>query len=292
MKTPMSLLPIALEAVDVASELVRSRPPGALTAKGDRDMASEVDFAVERAVRAFLDERTPAIGFLGEEEGPTGSQAEPLWTLDPVDGTANLIHGVPLCGISLGLIHEGRPVLGVIDLPFLGSRYSAVEQHGAFVGRRRLHASQTTNLRDAIVTIGDYAVGPHAQDTNRLQLAVTEQLAARALRVRMLGSAAIDLAWVAEGRLDASITLANNPWDMAAGVILAREAGALVVDKDGSPHTFDSPATVAVGPLLLDEITDLIRHASSRTVAVAVRMGSRRAADGCRDEPNRRERDV
>ena len=273
MKPPLSLLPIALEAVDVANELVRSRPPGAVTSKGDRDMATEVDLAVERTVRSFLEKKTPTIGFLGEEEGPTGSQDEPLWTLDPVDGTANFAHGLPLCGISLGLIHNGRPVLGVIDLPFLGSRYSAVERHGAFVDQRRLHARHTTKLQDAIIAVGDYAVGPDATANNRLQLAITEQLAARALRVRMLGSAAIDLAWVAEGRLDASIALSNTPWDMAAGVILAREAGARVVDKDSSPHTFESAATVAAGPQLLDEITDLLRQVDTGLIGTT-------AADG------------
>ena len=90
-------------------------------------------------------------------------------------------------------MHDGRPVLGVIDLPLLGSRYSAVEGHGAFVGQRRLRVSRATKLRDAIVAVGDYDVGPDAEANNRLQLAITEQLAARALRVRMLGSAAIDL---------------------------------------------------------------------------------------------------
>jgi myo-inositol-1(or 4)-monophosphatase len=259
MSIPASLLPIAFDAMDIASELVRTRSPGVLTSKGDRDMVSEVDLAVERAIRAFLYEKTPNIGFLGEEEGATGGETEPLWTLDPVDGTANLVHGVPLCAVSLGLIHQRRPVLGVIDLPFLGSRYSAVEDQGAYCDGRKLRTSETSSLRDAIVSIGDYAVGSDAERRNRLRLAVTAQLAARALRVRMLGSAAIDLAWLAEGRLDASITFVNNPWDMTAGVILAREAGAQVIDRDGSQYTFDSTATIAVAPSLLDEITDLIQ---------------------------------
>jgi len=222
-------------------------------------MASEVDLAVERAVRAFLHEKTPDIGFLGEEEGEFDGDTEPVWTLDPIDGTANLIHGVPLCAVSLGLIHQGRPVLGVIDLAFLGQRYSAVESEGAYVDGLSLRVSQTAGLRDAIVAIGDYAVGPDAGYRNRLRLAVTERLAARVLRVRMLGSAAIDLAWVAEGRLDASITLVNNPWDMAAGVIVAREAGAEVVDRDGTQYTYDSGATIAATPALLGEILGLVQ---------------------------------
>jgi myo-inositol-1(or 4)-monophosphatase len=254
-----SLLPVALEAVTLAGDLIRARRPGTLTAKGDRDMASELDYAVERAVRAHLRERTPGVAILGEEEGITGEfDGELLWTLDPIDGTANLVHGMPLTGVSLGLMRRDRPVLGVIDLPFLDARYHAVEHTGAYVGSRRIDASRTTSLRDAIVAVGDYAVGADADDKNHLRLALSEHLAGRVQRVRMLGSAAIDLAWVAEGKLDASMTMSNKPWDTAAGVIIAREAGAVVIDQDGSDHTSASTATIAAAPGVAEELLALL----------------------------------
>jgi myo-inositol-1(or 4)-monophosphatase len=257
--SPGALLPAAIEAAAIAHSLIRSRLPGPLTAKGDRDMASELDFAVERAVRAHLRERTPGVAILGEEEGVSGDpDSELLWALDPIDGTANLVHGMPLTGVSLGLLYDGRPVLGVIDLPFLDARYWAVEHAGAYVGDRRIAASRTTGLRDAVVAIGDYAVGVGADEKNRLRLALTEHLAGRAQRVRMLGSAAIDLAWVAEGKLDASMTLSNKPWDTAAGVVIAREAGAVVIDQDGSDHTSSSAATIAAAPGVVEELGALI----------------------------------
>ncbi|MEU8804492.1 inositol monophosphatase family protein [Spirillospora sp. NPDC048819] len=260
---PAALLPVALRAAEIASELVRTRVPGLLTAKGDRDMASEVDYAVERAVRDHLKKRTPDIAILGEEEGITGdTTGELLWAIDPVDGTANFVRNIPLCGFSLGLIEKGRPVVGVIDLPFLGTRYHAAQHTGAYLGDRRIQASMTTDLKDAIVAIGDYAVGENAEAKNRRRIALTEHLAANVQRVRMLGSAAIDLAWVAEGRLDASITLSNKPWDMAAGVIIAREAGAKVTDQDGSDHASTSAATVATTPALADDIRSLISTTS------------------------------
>ena len=256
---PGALLPAALEAVAIANDLIRSRLPGPLTAKGDRDMATELDFAVERAVRAHLRERTPGVAILGEEEGVSGDpDSELLWALDPIDGTANLVHGMPLTGVSLGLLHEGRPILGVIDLPFLDARYWAVEHAGAYVGDRRIAASRTASLRDAVVAIGDYAVGAGADEKNHLRLALTERLAGRAQRVRMLGSAAIDLAWVAEGKLDASMTMSNTPWDTAAGVIIAREAGAVVIDQDGSDHTSSSAATIAAAPGVAEELLALV----------------------------------
>jgi myo-inositol-1(or 4)-monophosphatase len=256
---PGSLLPVALEAAALASDLVRTRVPGLLTAKGDRDMASEVDYAVERAVRELLHDKTPSIAILGEEEGVTGSDhAELTWAIDPVDGTANFVRGIPLCGISIGLIHRNRPILGVIDLPFLGTRYSAVEHTGAYLGDRRLHTSMTGDLRDAIVAIGDYAIGDNAAAKNELRIALTERLAANVQRVRMFGTAAVDLVWLAEGKIDASITLSNKPWDMAAGVVIAREAGARVTDKDGTDHMVSSTATIAVAPGLADEVVALV----------------------------------
>jgi myo-inositol-1(or 4)-monophosphatase len=265
---PGSLLPVAQEAVALASDLVRTRMPGLLTAKGDRDMATEVDYAVERAVRDFLRDKTPDVAFLGEEEGTSGAgNAELMWALDPIDGTANFVHGIPLCGISLGLIHRSQPVIGVIDLPFLGTRYSAAQHTGAYVGDRRIQASMTTNLTDAIVSIGDYAVGEDAQEKNRLRLALNKRLAEQVQRVRMLGSAATDLAWVAEGKLDASLTLSNKPWDTAAGVLLAREAGAVVIDKDGTDHTLNSAATIAAAPGIANQITALIADARAELAA-------------------------
>jgi myo-inositol-1(or 4)-monophosphatase len=261
---PGWLLPVAQEAVALAGDMVRTRMPGLLTAKGDRDMATEVDYEVERAIRDFLRDRTPDVAFLGEEEGPSGAEnTELLWALDPVDGTVNFVHGIPLCAISLGLIHRTRPVVGAIDLPFLGVRYSAAEHTGVYAGDRRIHASTTTSLNGAIVAMGDYAVGEGALEKNRLRFLLHRRLAEQVQRVRMHGSAAIDLAWVAEGKLDASLSLSNKPWDTAAGVLLAREAGALVIDKDGTDHTLHSAATIAAAPGIAKQIAALIADATA-----------------------------
>lgn len=260
----VGLLQVANKAVDVATDLMLTRAPGHVTSKGERDMASEVDYAVEQAVRALLAELTPGIAFLGEEEGMGAvSKGQPVWALDPIDGTANFIRGLPLCGVSLGLIRDGASVLGVIDLPFLSSRYTAARGDGAHVNGEPIRVRFASELSEAIVGVGDYAVGNGAEVNNSPRLAVTEQLANRAQRVRMFGSAAVDLAWVASGHLDAIIMLSNNPWDTAAGVVIAREAGARVVDADGSDHALGSQATIATSPALLDAIVDLVRTATS-----------------------------
>jgi myo-inositol-1(or 4)-monophosphatase len=233
-------------------------PPGAISAKGDRDMASDVDIVVEHHIRDFLGEHTPAFAFLGEEEGATGPHGVPMWVLDPVDGTANFVRGLPLCAVSLALIHDDQPVVGVIGLPFLAARYWAEEGQGAYRDGRRIHARNTSDLNEAIVAFGDFAVGDGASRSNLLRLELLDRLAAGALLVRMVGSAAIDLAWLAEGRFDMSITLLNQPWDMAAGVVIAREAGARVFDMDGSDYRMQSSATLATTPGLADQLVRLL----------------------------------
>jgi myo-inositol-1(or 4)-monophosphatase len=256
-------LSVANEAVDLAANLLRSHQPELVTAKGDRDMVTEVDFAIERKVRRFLAERTPYVGCLGEEEGISGRMDDLWWSLDPIDGTANFVHGSPLCGVSLGLLRDGRPVVGVIDLPMLGTRYAAAEGLGAYANGQAIAVRQTTQLSEAIISIGDYATGEDAGSRNRLRLALTGRLAETVQRVRMHGSAALDLAWLAQGRTDAVITLSNKPWDVAAGVIISREAGAVLVDKDGSEHATASAATIGATPELVEPILKLVAEAET-----------------------------
>jgi myo-inositol-1(or 4)-monophosphatase len=227
-------------------------------------MASEVDFAVEQTVRTYLTEATPDIGFLGEEEGMKPSSSDLLWVLDPVDGTANYVRGIPLCAVSLGLVRDHRSILGVIDMPFLDSRYSAAEGTGAYLNGSSIHGSECRRLSDAVVAIGDYAVGANAPDKNVTRLALTDLLAANIQRVRMLGTAATDLAWVASGNLDASVMFSNKPWDTTAGVLIAREAGIRVLDIDGSEHDLNSKGCVAVVKPLVDEVMELVHRAQVR----------------------------
>ncbi|TNC23563.1 inositol monophosphatase family protein [Amycolatopsis alkalitolerans] len=251
------LLPVAREAVAIARRIVRERAPVSVIAKGDRDLVTDVDLAVEEAVREFLTGETPEIGILGEEHGRTGPSDGLWWALDPVDGTANFARGIPLCGVSLGLVEARCAVLAAIDLPFLDVTYTAVEGHGAFACDERIHVSGATDLADAAIAIGDFAVGEGAEVKNRARLALLAALGARAQRIRMFGTAAVDLAWVAQGRLEATVILANLPWDTLAGVLLVREAGGFVLDGDGTGHTVDSAATIAVCPGLKAELMSI-----------------------------------
>ncbi|MDA2804006.1 inositol monophosphatase family protein [Nocardiopsis suaedae] len=242
------LLPVAREAAALARRIIAERAPRSVASKGDRDMVTDVDLAVEEALRDFLGRETPQLGVLGEEGGRTGAGDAPYWVVDPVDGTANLARGIPLCGVTVALVRGRTAVAAAIDFPFLGTAYAAAAGVGAYCGDERLRVAGTAEEAAALVSVGDFAVGPGAQAKNRVRLDLLGRLGARVQRIRMLGTAAADLAWTAHGRLDAALILANRPWDTAAGVLLVREAGGAVLDRDGSEHTVDSEATIAVAP--------------------------------------------
>jgi myo-inositol-1(or 4)-monophosphatase len=252
------LLLIAGGAVDVASRLLlqgRSHL-GGLVAKGDRDYSTRVDLQIEDAVRQMLGV-AQEIPFLGEERGGDSS-APLLWVLDPVDGTTNLMKGSPLCAISLALLWEGEPVFGIVDLPLLGERFVARRGAGAYLNGVRLRIPDSDSLAESVVGMTDFAVADDRATENPIHIALLARLAPLALGVRTHGSAALDLAWLAAGRLGASVMLSNRAWDVSAGVLLAREAGAVVYDWDGSEHTLESRFTLASSVGLKENLLSLL----------------------------------
>jgi myo-inositol-1(or 4)-monophosphatase len=253
------LLLIAGGAIDAAARLlVRGRAHfGALIAKGDRDYTSRVDLQIEDAVRDALALVTRDTPFLGEERG--GHLRAPLlWVLDPVDGTTNFIRGSPLCAISLALLSEGQPVFGIVDLPLLDERYVARAGGGAYRNGTRLQMPDVHKLADAVVGLTDFAVADDRLVENPIHIALLGRLAPQALGVRTHRSAALDLAWLAAGRLSASVMLSNRAWDVSAGVLLAREAGGLSYDWDGTEHGIDSRFTIASAPGLKTSLLELL----------------------------------
>lgn len=254
---------VAGNAVRIGHELIKASRPETVTEKTDRDTFTDVDVRIEQEIRAYLAEMTPEIGFLGEEEGRSGTATDSpyLWGLDPIDGTANFVHGVPLCGVSLALMQGDHTIVAAVSLPYMELHYSATAGRGAFVNGEKLAASKTTELSKSIVAIGDYALGEGAGEKNSQRIALTAALAAQVERIRMFGSAAHDLAWLAEGRVDGAIVLSNQPLDLAAGILIAREAGALVLDSTGAEHTRAATHTIAAAPGIADQLLSLVQSA-------------------------------
>lgn len=253
------LLTIAKAAAATARNLVQLGTPRTLTWKGDRNVASDIDVAVETAIRDFLHTQTPGVGFLGEEEGGSKLGEGYQWILDPIDGTINFLHGVPLCAISLSLVHDGITLTSVIDLPFLDAQYSALRGYGSYVNDRRIYVSKTATLHEALVSIDQYTFDENSTLRNKVRHHLIGELATHVQRIRMIGTSAVDLVWTAHGRFDACILLGNKPWDTSAGVLIAQEAGARVLDLDGSDHSLGSLATIAVTPLIENQLMSIIR---------------------------------
>jgi myo-inositol-1(or 4)-monophosphatase len=256
------LLLAAEHAVDLGGRILRQSRShiGALIAKGDRDFATDVDMHIEAAVRSSLAGATPEIPFLGEEGGESVEDEEARWVLDPIDGTINFSKDSPLCAISLSLLVDGQPVLGIVDAPLLGERFVARQGGGAYLNGTRIAVAEIGDLHEAMVGLADFKVGVGSEEENRVHLALLRRLARECLRVRMHGSAALDLAWLATGRLHATVMLSNLPWDVTAGLLLVREAGGMVYDFDGSDHDAASRFTIASDPSLVEPVGRVVRE--------------------------------
>jgi myo-inositol-1(or 4)-monophosphatase len=215
---------------------------------------------IESEIKRSLARLSPDIPFVGEEEGASGLEGV-RWVLDPIDGTINFARDSPLCSISLSLLVDGQPVLGIVDAPFLGERFIARRRGGAYLNGARLSVAEVPGLRDALVGVSDFKVGIGSGEENRLHLAALARLARESLRVRMLGSAALGLAWLAAGRLNATLMFSNLAWDVTAGLLLVREAGGIVFDHDGSPHDANSRFTLASVPSLVEPIREIVAEA-------------------------------
>ena len=199
--------------------------------KGPANFVTAADLRAEEILRDELEHARPGYGFLGEEGGAReGSDKTHRWIVDPLDGTLNFLHGIPHFAISIGLEREGTVVAGVVYNPANDELFTAERGKGAFLNDQRLRVAARKRLADAVVA----CALPHP-GRGDVELARSEHIAVqeRVAGLRRFGAAALDLAWVAAGRLDAYWERGLSPWDMAAGIALVREAGGFITDLDG-----------------------------------------------------------
>lgn len=244
------LLAAAVDAARAGAAVVRDAFGAArnVQAKNPGDWVSDADLASERAIRAVLGAASPDIPVVGEEEG--GEQAERRWLVDPLDGTANFVHGFPIVGVSIALVEGDRPVVGVVDAPFLGDCYTARVGGGAFRNGEPIAVSDRP-VAEAICATGF----PFRKKRERLDeyLPVFER-ALRALEdLRRAGAASLDLSWSAAGVFDGYFEQALGPWDVAAGGVLVREAGGIVTDWAGSETAWLASGDVVAAPPVVHE---------------------------------------
>jgi myo-inositol-1(or 4)-monophosphatase len=222
--------------------------------KGDFDLVTEADRASEKLVVERLRSHFPSHGIVAEEGGGHESSSEFRWFVDPLDGTTNFAHGFPIFNVTLGLERAGEMVAGVVYDPVRAEMFTAERGSGAWLNNRRLRVSKGARLADSLASTGFPSRKRHAN----INIHFYHQMAMASHGVRRTGSAAIDLAYVASGRLDAFWEFGLNPWDMAAGILLVSEAGGRVSDMTGALHTITASRHIlADNGFIHDEILEL-----------------------------------
>jgi len=217
--------------------------------KGHADLVSEADIAAQHTIREYLQSRFAHHAFLGEEDAThhrPGPEAPPTWIIDPLDGTTNYVHGLPLYSVSIGLQVDGDLVVGVVYDPSREEMFHAASGQGAKVNDTPLRTSRIDRLDHAMLLTGF----PPDLRGNERTLDWWRYFSFHAQTLRRLGSTAINLAWLAAGRCDGVYAFDNHVWDVAAGVVLVREAGGIVTRVDGSTYDPYLPDLAASnGPL-------------------------------------------
>ena len=226
--------------------------------KGPANFVSAADRRAEETLYAELSKARPGYSFLGEEGGTRlGADKTHTWIVDPLDGTTNFLHGIPQFAISIALEREGAIVAGLVYNPATDEMFMAEKGKGAFLNEQRIRVAGRKRLSEAVIACGLPHIGRGdlklaAKETNHMQ----EQVAG----LRRFGAAALDLAWVAAGRLDGYWERDLNPWDMAAGLILVREAGGFVTDCDGGDEFMTEGHVCAGNEAIHREILRVLKH--------------------------------
>ncbi|MEU7041832.1 inositol monophosphatase family protein [Streptomyces varsoviensis] len=250
------LLAVALEAARRAGELLRDGRPAdlgvAATKTSSIDVVTEMDIAAEKLITDFLAEERPHDGLLGEEGASTAGSSGVRWVIDPIDGTVNYLYGLPSWSVSIAAELHGEAVVGVVAAPMRGETYHAVLDEGAYAAGERVRCRPAPAFDQALIGTGF----GYLTERRAAQAEVVRALLPRVRDIRRAGSAAIDLCDVACGRLDGYYERGLNPWDFAAGALIAREAGARTGGRPGDP--LSGELAVAAPPGLFEPLQELL----------------------------------
>jgi myo-inositol-1(or 4)-monophosphatase len=254
-------LQVAIEAARTAGRILVKRRTltREIKVKGLRDIVTDADFAADQAIRGILQRNFPTHAVLSEEDPPPEaslSRSEFLWIVDPLDGTTNYARGYPVFSVSVALAQRGRGLIGVVYDPLQDECFYASRGGGAFLNGARIQTSLVSKFEHAL--IGSELA--REQDLRERGLAWFAQLTSHTMSGRIGGSAAMSICYVAAGRLDAYLHLLLSPWDVAAGILIAREAGARVTHLDGRAATLRGGAYLVGNRKLFRSLLRAVRE--------------------------------
>ncbi|WP_416795711.1 inositol monophosphatase family protein [Ciceribacter azotifigens] len=227
-----------------------------VSVKGPGDFVSQADFRAEKIVKEELMKARPTYGFLGEEgEEIIGTDGSHRWLVDPLDGTTNFLHGIPQFAVSIALERNGEVVAGVVFNPATDELFTAERGGGAFLNDRRIRVAARKTLSDCVIGCGIPHLGKSNHGKFLLEL---RHVMGEVSGVRRIGAAALDLAYVAAGRFDGFWETHLNAWDIAAGLILIREAGGFSSDTDGGTDMLTTGTVVAGNEYIQKALLEVI----------------------------------
>ena len=233
-----------------------------VSVKGPGDFVSNADRRAEATLREDLARARPGYGFLMEESGEVAGDGLHRWIIDPLDGTTNFLHSIPHFAISVALERGKDVVAGMIYNPVLDEMYWAERGHGAFLNDRRLRVSARRDLSSAVIGTG---IPFQTRGDHPAYLKTLAAVMARTAGVRRIGAAALDLAYVAAGRFDGFWESDLNAWDVAAGILMVREAGGFVEDIDGRDTALNTGNIIATNGHLLGPLGRIVRNAAKES---------------------------
>jgi myo-inositol-1(or 4)-monophosphatase len=228
-----------------------------ISMKGPADFVTSADIRTERTLIEELSKARPGYGFLGEEGGTIeGKDKSHRFIIDPIDGTTNFMHGIPHFAISIGLERDGQLVAGVIYNPVIDDMYYVEKGHGAYLNNKRLRVASRKELGSSVLATGFPFKGRegHERSLDELKLTMAETAG-----IRRFGTASLDLAFVAGGRFDAFWERGIQAWDMAAGILLVREAGGMVTDLDGGQDMLTKGSVIVANEVLHPQLLKLLK---------------------------------
>lgn len=220
------------------------------------DLVTEVDKHAETAIINVIKSKYPTHSIISEELGREMHQSDYDWIIDPIDGTVNFAHGIPICCVSIGLRYKGALLLGAVYNPIMNELFFAEKGKGATLNGEKISVSTKSDFKTACLVTGFPYKWPK---TYEHPIKVFERFIMEGLPVRRLGSAAIDLCWVACGRFDGFWEYNLNPWDIAAGYLIVEEAGGRITNFDGDPYDVDDKETLATNGVIHADMLKLIR---------------------------------
>lgn len=231
------------------SEVTRERKQG-------KELVSKVDREAEEAIRRVIGSEFPQHSILGEELESKETDSSYRWIIDPLDGTTNFLTNNPFFNTSIALAQEGKPIVGVVYNPLLDELFWAEVGEGAYLNQNQIQVAPTSNLEEAILT---FCHGKSKRSIKSI-IPIYRQLKLEAIDARQLGSGALELCYVAAGRVDAFLDNGIYPWDVAAGSLIASEAGAEITDLEGADWTLESDSILATNSQLRDKLLKLVEE--------------------------------